>query len=168
VLFPALPSESAVIVCGIQAARGELSLGLVILFAALGAFCGDNTAYGGGRFLGRPVQERFFDGKKARRRLDWAKGFLKDRGGYVFLVARFIPAGRTATTFTAGLVRYRWLTRFVPFDAAAGVLWALYGSLIGYFGGRVFEDQPIYATLVAFGIAFGIAAGAEAVRRARA
>jgi membrane-associated protein len=167
-VFPILPSESAVIVCGIQAARGQLSLGLVILFAAAGAFLGDNTSYAGGRFLGRPIQQRLFGGEKAKRRLEWAKGFLKDRGGYVFLVARFIPAGRTATTFTAGLVRFRWLTRFVPFVFGAAILWALYGALIGYFGGRTFRDQPIYAMLLAFGIAGCITAAAEAYRRARA
>ena len=40
-LIPAFPSETAVIVCGIQAARGQLSLGWVIAFAAVGAFIGD-------------------------------------------------------------------------------------------------------------------------------
>jgi membrane-associated protein len=167
-VFPALPSESALIVCGIQAARGELSLELVIALGAAGAFLGDNASYAGGRFIGGPVQQRLFAGEKASRRLDWAKGFLKERGGYVFLVARFVPGGRTATTFTAGLVRYRWLLRFVPFTFLAAILWSTYGTLVGYFGGRVFEDQPLYALLLAFGIAIGITACAELVRRARA
>jgi membrane-associated protein len=167
-VFPALPSESALIVCGIQAARGQLSLPLVIVLGAAGAFGGDNTSYGLGRFVGKPIQERLFSGQKAQRRLEWAKGFLKERGGYVFLVARFVPGGRTATTFTAGLVRFRWLTRFVPFTLLAAILWSCYGTLVGYFGGRVFEDKPIYALLLAFGIAAAITVAAEAWRRARA
>jgi membrane protein DedA with SNARE-associated domain len=166
-VFPALPSETALIVCGIQAGRGQLSLELVVLLGAAGAFLGDNTSYGLGRFVGTPIQERFFSGEKARRRLEWAKGFLKERGGYVFVVARFVPGGRTATTFTAGLVRFRWLVRFVPFIAIAAILWSGYGSLLGYFGGRVFEKQPVYALLLAFGIAAAITLGAEAWRRAR-
>ena len=167
-VFPALPSESALIVCGIQAGRGELSLPLVIALGAAGAFLGDNTSYGGGRFVGAPIQRRLFSGDKARRRLDWAKGFLKERGGYVFVVARFIPGGRTATTFTAGLVRFRWLTRFVPFVFVAAILWSCFGTLVGYFGGRVFEDQPLYAVLLAFGIAGAITIGVELFRRVRA
>jgi membrane-associated protein len=167
-VFPALPSESALIVCGIQAGRGELSLELVIALGAAGAFLGDNTSYAGGRFIGRPIQQRLFSGETARRRLDWAKGFLKERGGYVFLVARFIPGGRTATTFTAGLVHFRWLLRFVPFVAVAAVLWSTFATLVGYFGGRVFEDEPIYAVLLAFGIAAAITVSAEVWRRARA
>ena len=156
------------IVCGIQAARGQLSLPLVILVAAAGAFAGDNMSYAGGRFLGTRVQERFFDGEKAQGRIEWARGFLKGRGGYVFLVARFVPAGRTATTFTAGLIHYRWLTRFVPFDALAALLWAVYCSLLGYLGGHTFENRPILALALAFGLAAGVAAVAELVRRARA
>jgi membrane protein DedA with SNARE-associated domain len=168
VLLPALPSESAVIICGLQAARGELSLTWVLVAAAAGAFVGDNTSYASGRFLGTRVQEKLFSGEKASRRLEWAKGFLRERGGYVFLVARFIPGGRTATTFTAGLVRLPWLRRFGPFVFVAAVLWAGYGAAIGYFGGRMFRDQPIYALLLAFGLAAVIGAAGEAYRRARA
>lgn len=166
-VVPLLPSETAVIVCGIQAARGQLSLGWVIAFAALGAFAGDNTSYAGGRWLGRPVVQRFFSGERARERLDWAKRFLKERGSYVLVVARFVPGGRTATTFTSGLVHLRWPTRFVPYILLAAGLWATYGALVGYLGGRMFRDQPIYALLLAFAIAALVTVGAETVRRVR-
>ena len=166
-LIPAFPSETAVIVCGIQAARGQLSLEWVIACAAVGAFSGDNASYAVGRWLGTPSVKRFFSGEVAQRRLDWARNFLKERGSYVLIVARFIPGGRTATTFTAGLVRLRWPTRFAPYIFAAAILWSLYGTLLGYLGGRIFRDQPIYAVLVAFGIAALITVGVEAWRRFR-
>jgi membrane-associated protein len=166
-VVPLLPSETALIVCGIQAARGELSLGWAIAFAAAGAFAGDNTSYAAGRWLGHPVVERFFRGERARDRLDWARRFLKERGSYVLVVARFVPGGRTATTFTSGLVRLRWLTRFAPYVLVAAGLWATYGALLGYLGGRAFRDQPIYALLLAFGIAALITAVVELVRRLR-
>jgi len=155
-VIPILPSETAMIVCGLQAARGQLSLGLVIAVGALGAFVGDNVSYAGGRWVGPPFVDRFFSGEKARGRLEWAKGFLSERGSYVLVVARFIPGGRTATTFTSGLVHLRWLMRFVPYILVAAVLWALYGALLGYIGGRIFKDHPLYALLVAFGIAAGV------------
>lgn len=163
-VFPALPSETAMIVCGIQAGRGQLSLGLVIAIGAAGAFVGDNCSYALGRWFGQPVVERFFSGERAQARLDWAKQFLKERGSYVLIVARFIPGGRTATTFTAGVVKLHWLTKFVPYIFAAAVLWALYGALLGYLGGRIFRDHPLYGLFVAFGIAAAVAASAEGVR----
>jgi membrane-associated protein len=160
-VLPLLPSETAMIVCGIQAARGELSLGWVIAFGAAGAFLGDNASYAGGRWIGQPVIDRFFTGQRARERLDWAKRFLKERGSYVLIVARFIPGGRTATTFTSGVVHLPWATRFAPFIFVAAILWAVYGALLGYLGGRLFRDQPIYALLLAFGAAAAVAGAVE-------
>jgi membrane-associated protein len=166
-LIPAFPSETALIVCGIQAARGELSLEWVIVWGAAGAFVGDNTTYAVGRWLGVPTVKRFFTGEVAQSRLDWARNFLKKRGSYVLIVGRFIPGGRTATTFTAGLVRLPWATRFVPYVFVAAILWAVYGALLGYLGGRIFRDRPILAVLVAFGVAAAITAGVEGWRRFR-
>ena len=167
-VIPAFPSETALIVCGIQAARGQLTLEWVIAFAALGAFIGDNLSYAAGNWLGRPAVKRFFRGEVSQQRLKWAQNFLKERGSYVLIVARFIPGGRTATTFTAGLVHLRWLTKFGPYIFVAAILWSLYGALLGYLGGRTFEDQPIYALLLAFGIAALITVGVEVWRRYRA
>jgi membrane-associated protein len=166
-LIPAFPSETAVIVCGIQAARGQLSLEWVIVWAAAGAYTGDNASYAVGRWLGTPAVKRFFSGEVAQGRLDWARRFLKERGSYVLIVARFIPGGRTAATFTSGLVRLPWMTRFAPYIFAAAVLWSVYAALLGYLGGRLFEDKPIYALLVAFGIAAVITVGVEGWRRVR-
>jgi membrane-associated protein len=36
--------------------------------------------------------------------------------------------------------------------------------LLGYFGGRAFEDAPWKGLLLAFGIAFAVAGGVEVVR----
>jgi len=166
-VFPVLPSESALIVCGIQAARGELSLGWVIFFGALGALIGDNTSYALGRYVGKPITDRFFSGERARSRLDWAHRFLKERGSYILVIARFVPGGRTAATFTSGLVHLRWLTQFFPYVVVAAIFWATFGALIGYLGGRTFENQPILALLLAFGIAAVIGGLAELVRRKR-
>ena len=166
-LIPAFPSETAVIVCGIQAARGQLSLEAVIACAAGGAFIGDNSSYAVGRWLGTPAVNRFFSGEVAQRRLDWARNFLKERGSYVLIVARFIPGGRTATTFTAGLVRIRWLTRFAPYIFVAAIIWAVYAALLGYVGGRMFQDKPIYALLIAFGFAALVTVSVEGWRRIR-
>ncbi len=41
-------------------------------------------------------------GEPAHRALAWAQQQLDRRGGQVVIVARYIPGGRTAATFTAG------------------------------------------------------------------
>jgi hypothetical protein len=69
--------------------------------------------------------------------------------------------------FTAGLVHLRRPTRFAPYIFFAAILWSVYGALLGYLGGRIFEDGPIYALLVAFGIAAVLTVGVEAWRRLR-
>ena len=166
-VVPALPSETAAIVCGIQAARGELALEWVIVFAAAGAFIGDNASYSFGRWAGNPATERLFRSRKARQRLERARSFLEDRGSYVIVVSRFIPGGRTATTFTAGLVKLPWLRRFAPYAAVAAVIWACYGALLGYLGGSMFEKQPLYAVGLALGVAAAITVGVEVARRLR-
>ena len=54
--------------------------------------------------------------------------------------------------------------RFALFDAAAALLWALYASLLGYFGGKAFEDEAWKGLLLALWIAFAVAGGVEIVR----
>src|SRR4249919_4295621 len=124
-LVPIVPSETAVITAGVVASAGDLSLGLVIPAAALGAFLGDNTAYLVGRRFGSRATERFFSSDKGRRRVEWANNQLRERGGELIVVARFIPAGRTVVTLSAGTLRYPW-PRFAVFDAIAAVIWASY------------------------------------------
>jgi membrane protein DedA with SNARE-associated domain len=59
------------------------------------------------------------------------------------------------------------MMRFVPFVFIAAILWASYGALLGYLGGRTFENHPIYALLLALGIAAAISAAVEGYRRVR-
>jgi membrane protein DedA with SNARE-associated domain len=162
VLFPVLPSETSVVAAGVLAASGDLSLALIVVCAATGAILGDNTAYLIGRRLKGFVRGRLFRGEK-RRHLDRAEVALADRGGSLIVIARFIPGGRSAVCFAAGVLAYSW-RRFVSFDVVAGVLWATYAALIGYFGGKAFEESPLKGILVALGIAFAIAAAVEGIR----
>jgi membrane protein DedA with SNARE-associated domain len=164
-VLPVVPSETAVITAGVVAAQGELSIELVLVVSAVGAFAGDNTAYFIGRRFGPRAAERLVRGEKGKRALDWAKKTLDERGGLLIIVARFIPGGRIATMLTAGTVGYPWLRRFVPYDAIAATFWACYAGLLGYFGGKAFENSTWKALLVAFAAAAGIALVIEGIRR---
>jgi membrane protein DedA with SNARE-associated domain len=163
--FPIVPSETSVIAAGVLAASGDLVLVLVIALAAAGAIVGDNISYWIGRTLGHRIVARFFSGAR-RKRLEQAERGLAERGGYLILVARFIPGGRTAVTLAAGTLEFPW-RRFLAYDVAAGIIWASYAALLGYFGGRTFEESPLKGLAVAFGIAVAVTAVVEVVRWVR-
>jgi membrane-associated protein len=151
-ILPIVPSETSVITAGVVAAQGGLSLPLVILFAAAGAFAGDNIAYWIGHRFGARATDRFFSSEKAQR-----------RGGELIVIARFIPAGRTVVTISAGTLQYPY-RKFVLFDVIAAAIWATYAGLLGYFGGHAFERQPWKGLLLAFAIAFAVTGTVELVR----
>lgn len=165
--FPAVPSEATAIAAGVVAGSGGLNVELTILAAATGAFVGDNISFGLGHFLGARVERRFFSSEKAQKRLQWAQRTLDERGPYLIVVARFIPGGRTVTTFTAGFVETFAWRRFLVFDAIACAIWGTYTVLLGYFGGRTFEEEPWKGLLLAFAIALVVTAVIEVVRHLR-
>jgi membrane-associated protein len=161
--FPVVPSEATVITAAVLAAQGGgLRLELIIPAAAVGAICGDNVSYWVGRVFGERIAERVFAGKK-RRHLDRAHRLLEERGGYLIIVGRFVPGGRTAVTFAAGSLEWEW-PRFIKFDVLAGVIWASYAGLLGYLGGKSFEKSTWKALLVAFAGAALVTGGIEAIR----
>ncbi len=162
-LIPIVPSETSVITAGVLASSGKLSLPMVVLFAATGAFAGDNTSYLIGHRFGPRIEHRFFRSEKAKERVDWAHRQVDERGGELIVIARFIPGGRTVVTLSCGTLGYPW-RRFVLFDAIAATSWALYASLLGYVGGHTFEAQPWKGLLLAFAIAFAVTGTVELVR----
>ena len=165
--FPVVPSETVVITGGVLASSGDLNLLFVIAAAAAGAVLGDNISYGIGRWVGEHTLKRWFRSEKSRRRLDWAERTLDERGGYIIVIARFIPGGRTAVTFSAGYVHSLTWRRFIRYDVIAGVIWAMYAASLGFFGGKTFEENPVWALLLAFAVASSLALAVELVRHYR-
>jgi membrane-associated protein len=165
--FPIVPSETVAITGGVLAGAGDLNLLLVILAASTGAIVGDNISFFIGRWVGEHTLKRWFRSDKARRRLDWAERQIGERGGYLIVIARFIPGGRTAVTFASGYVPTMPWRRFIVFDVIAGFIWGSYTALLGYLGGKQFEEQPWKGLLIAFAVAVLLAFGVEAVRHLR-
>ncbi len=165
--FPLVPSETVLVIGGNLASSGDLNLLLVILAGAVGAVLGDNISYGIGTWVGEKTVKRWFRSEKSRRRLEWAERTLDERGAYIILIARFIPGGRTAVTFSAGYTHALTWRRFIVYDVVAASIWATYGALLGYFGGKTFENHPWWGLLIAVAVALTAGLLVEVVRHAR-
>jgi membrane protein DedA with SNARE-associated domain len=162
--FPVVPGETSVIVAGASAASvGYPNIGLIMLVAAVGAFCGDHVSYAIGRFAFGPIARRLKPGGKTRKAFDWAHDSLVKRGGIVLVVARYIPGGRTAITITSGAVRYP-LRKFSSFDLIAAASWGVYCGAIGYIAGKTFQDRPLLALGLGFVLAMVCAGLLELTR----
>ncbi|GAA1601197.1 VTT domain-containing protein [Kribbella hippodromi] len=162
--FPAVPSETLVVTAGVFAAStGEPNLFAVIAVAAVGAFIGDHISYALGRGAGGRMLDRVKPGTKRHSAVVWARTALAERGGLVLVVARYVPGGRTAVTLTMGSVRYP-LRRFSPYAALAAISWGVYCTLVGYIGGKAFEDNPLKGVVLGIGLALGVTLVVEVVR----
>jgi membrane-associated protein len=165
--FPLVPSETLMVIGGNLASSGDLVLSLVIVSGAAGAILGDNISFALGNWVGEKTVKRWFRSEKSLRRLEWAERTLDERGAYIIIIARFIPGGRTAVTFSAGYIpTFRW-RRFIVYDVLAGVIWATYAALLGYFGGKTFEENPFLGIILALGIALTLGLLVEVVRHYR-
>jgi membrane protein DedA with SNARE-associated domain len=166
-VIPIVPSETTVIIGGVAAGLGDQNLLAVILCGAVGAFLGDNTAYLIGSRMSGWIKRQAAKKPKRQLRLDWASEQIRVRGGLLLITARFIPGGRTALTLSSGITHQprRW---FVGWTAIAASIWASYAALLGYFGGKAFEDNHTAAFLVAFSAAIGITVIIELIRHLRA
>ncbi|MDP8943334.1 MAG: DedA family protein [Actinomycetota bacterium] len=163
-ILPVIPAEPMVIAASVLSAQGHLIVAAVLLATVLGAFAGDHVSYFLGRFFGQRAASRISRGEKGARRLEWAERTLERRGATLLVVARFIPGGRTAATLAAGTLNMPW-RRFALADAVAAVLWGLYASAIGYFGGAAFSQSPWRPLAVSLGIATALALVVEGYRR---
>ncbi|MFJ8743475.1 DedA family protein [Embleya sp. NPDC127516] len=165
-MLPILPSESSLIACGVFATVTGWSpnLFLLILAGAIGAFLGDNITYAIGRWAEPFANRHMLNGERGQRARKQAERWLAERGGAMIVVGRYIPGGRTAISLVAGMVEYP-IARFRVFTAIAGLTWAIYGVMLGFWGGTAFKDSPIKGIGAGLATAAVIAALVEVVRR---
>lgn len=162
-VLPIVPSETLVIIGGVSAGLGNLWVPFVIVCAIAGAFIGDNLSYSLGREASDWVMRRQNRTEKGARRMAAVVEQVHERGGLLLITARFIPGGRTALTLSCGVTRQsrRW---FMGWAAIAAIIWGHYAALLGFIGGKSFEENHTLAFIIAFVTAFSITAMIEIVR----
>ncbi|MGS2613956.1 DedA family protein [Micromonospora sp. LZ34] len=164
--FPAVPGETAVITAAVLAAGGHPDLVGVIAAAFLGALVGDHVSYAIGRGGGAGPLTRLPQEGRRRASSEWARRAVERRGGLILTTSRYLPGGRTAVTLTMGALRYSRRS-FLLFDAIGAFTWAVYCTLLGYFGGLAFERDPVRGVLVGVGFSVVLTLLLEAARRLR-
>ncbi len=152
-----LPGDTLVITAGIFAKQGKLNIAAVILVAAIAAIAGDSTSYYLGRKFGRGLFKKedsvFFDPKHVAK----AEKFYDKYGPKTLLVAHFIPVVRTFTPLLAGVSKMHY-PKFLKFNAAGDIFWAVSVALIGYYIGSKIPNIDNYILGVLLFVVFASSA----------
>ncbi|MBA2506806.1 MAG: VTT domain-containing protein, partial [Thermoleophilaceae bacterium] len=151
------PGEFAVIVGGVVAAQGEISIIPLIGLVWFCAIAGDSVSFYIGHRLGRQFLEKH--GPKVQitsDRLEKVEGYFQRYGGRTILIGRFIGLVRALAPFIAGSsgMTYR---QFIPYSIVGTGLWATTFCMLGYIFYRSFEQVAEIAGKATIGFGFVVA-----------
>jgi len=132
-----LPGETAVLLGGVLAFQHQVSLSLIAVVAVVAAISGDSVGYEVGRHFGtRLLKTRLF--ARHQQGLEKGQQALRDNGGRAVFLARFTAFLRAVMPGLAGTARMPY-RRFLVFNAAGGLVWALGFTLLGYAAGASYK-----------------------------
>ena len=138
------PGETVILIGGVVAGQGEISITLLIGIVWFCAVAGDLTSYTLGRRLGRQFLVRHGPRVKiTEERLRYVEDFFDRRGGLTILIGRFIGLVRAIAPFLAGASRME-LRKFLPYDVLGAGLWSTLFCLLGFFFWRSLDRVEAY------------------------
>lgn len=147
-VFPPIPSELIMPLAGFSAARGALSLPLVVAAGTLGSVLGTLPWYAAGRWLGERRLKQWA-GRHGRwltlgpADVDRAQDAFGRHCGKAVLFGRLVPAVRTLISVPAGVARMS-LGRFLVFSALGSLVWAGALAAAGHALGREYTAVARY------------------------
>jgi len=131
-----LPGEIAVVLGGVLASRGRVSLPLLMLVVVAAAIIGPLVGYEVGRRMGgRVIGSRFL--RRVSGTMEKGASALNSRGAIAVLVGRFTAVLRALMPALAGTARMPYRT-FVLYNAVGGVIWGIGYCLLGYLAGSAY------------------------------
>ena len=147
------PGETAVIVGGLVAGQGQISL--LALIAIVWACClaGDAVSYELGRHKGRAWLLKYGARLQVTEgRLDQVEKLLNSHGAVMIIVGRFLGFVRPLMPFIAGASRMPF-RRFFPYDVLAAGAWSITFCTLGFLFWRSIDQLTTYVSrgLFAFG-----------------
>lgn len=164
VIFPFLPGDSLLFVCGAAAASGIMDLRWLFIAIVLGAVLGDTVNYWIGNYVGIHVFMERFPTLVKQEYIDRTYVFYEKYGGATIFFARFVPVVRTFAPFLAGIGSMQY-HRFLVYNILGAVAWTVLVVLAGYYFGTftiVKENMSVLiflVILVTAGTVFLIIAG---------
>lgn len=168
-----LPGETALLAASFAAARGSLSLPIVMLTAAGAGVLGDNLGYYLGRRYGRGwIERRGHWLLLSPARLERIDVFFARFGPAAVAIARFVAGVRVIAAFAAGVSRMHWRT-FLAYNVVGAILWAGLVGAAGFLAGRGYDQLSARAghagvvALLGLGAVALLAWGARRLSRAR-
>ena len=137
------PGETALVLGGVLASQGRLSLPVVIACAIFGAITGDAVGYAVGRRFGPALQRSRLGQVVGQPRWTATEEFLRRRGGPAVLLGRFTALLRALVPSAAGMAHLPYRTFFV-WNAIGGVVWATAFVVAGYVAGESYRKIEQY------------------------
>lgn len=132
------PGEVAILLGGVLAYQGRISLAATIAAAVAGAVIGDTIGYEIGKRYGRRILYGTVGRLVKRDHIDRASGYLSTKGGKAVFLGRFTAALRVLIPGMAGMSGMPYRT-FAGWNVAGGTLWATGFVVLGYFGGSSYR-----------------------------
>ena len=134
-----LPGDSLLVVAGLFAAAGKLTVAVLLVTLFIAAVVGDAVGY----LTGAKMGPRIFSRQKSwffkPSHLLKAQAFYEKYGGKTIIMARFVPIIRTFAPIVAGAAQMTY-RKFVVFNIIGGFLWVFSMILGGYFLGNFVES----------------------------
>ncbi|MFE2285195.1 DedA family protein [Streptomyces sp. NPDC059443] len=162
-LPPLLPNNVLLVTSGVLAARGEMSLVLVLLSVAGSALLGDLLIHRCGRVIGDRARRGVVARGRRGELFDWMSLRVRQRGIPFVVGVRFLPSGRLMGGLAAGAAHYP-VHRFAAGAALAEAIWTAYSVGVGYFGGAL-SDDPLHSVAIGLGLSLAVGAVAALVQR---
>ncbi len=148
-----VPGETAAVVGGVYASQGHANVVWMCVLVVVAAIVGDSVGYEVGKTFGpRLLALKILD--KRRDKLDGAQDFLARRGGSAVFLGRFVSFFRAVMPALAGTAKMPY-RRFLPWNAAGGLVWGTAFVLLGFFAGNSYQAV---ASKVGTGLAVAVAA----------
>ena len=136
VVMPFLPGDSLLFVTGALAAKGMLSLEMLIPLLIVAAVTGDILNFA----IGSAFRERVKRGYRFRlikaEHIAHTERFFERHGPKTIVLARYVPIVRTLAPFVAALGSMRYAT-FLAYNVAGGTLWVVSLTVAGYIFGNI-------------------------------
>ena len=133
-----IPGETAAVVGGVFASRGDLPLWSMIMIVISAAILGDTVGYEIGKHLGpRIMALKLLD--KRRAQLQKAEDFLARRGGLAVFLGRFTAFFRAVMPALAGLSRMPYRS-FAIWNFTGGIIWGALFVTLGFIAGNSYEE----------------------------